>query len=449
MRMLGRVATAAALTAVVAGPAAAQHWRADFGLNGGFSYYTGMIPDDEIGNDLSVKFSPNWLLGTQLGFWITPRIGIRANGTFTDTDTEVDDVVVHGNTNLWSLTGDLLFRFREPNETWMGSEFLPYLALGIGGKWHNTAGDHFQCNDEQETKVWACLPYTVPAGSPGSPEFALGEQKVLAGLIGLGGDLRFSPNFALRLEVNDRIYKPQNYRAEFQGGSLWRLPDGDENVSKLVHELGAQAGLHILLGLARAEVVAIEAPPPAPPPLPPPTPAPQPPPPPREESITVCVVDPTAPGGIRMQTATFIVASGDTVVERGGQRIPLGQAVGNIAVAQTQDWYVRGTPFVLSSGSYRAEYVTYGQASMRSPESLAFVGTVGGVPVYADTDEVQSIRTQLDAQTNRELSAILANRALRDELDDVRTLYVPLRATGCVFQPLQRQEPVRKGGKDL
>ena len=86
---------------------------------------------------------------------------------------------------------------------------------------------------------------------------------------------------------------------------------------------------------------------------------------------------------------------------------------------------------------------------MRSPESLVFLGTVNGVPVYADVDEAASFRAQLQAQTNRDLTAILANRALRDEIDDVRTLYVPLRATGCVFQPVLRQEPVRKGGKDV
>jgi hypothetical protein len=164
--------------------------------------------------------------------------------------------------------------------------------------------------------------------------------------------------------------------------------------------------------------------------------------------VTVCVIDPTAPNGIRMQSATFLVASGDTVVERGGQRVPLSQAVGTLPVAQNQDWYVRGAPFVLTSGSYRAEYVTYGTASMRSPESLVYIGTVNGMPVFADVDEASSFRSQLDAQTNRDLSAILGNRALRDEIDDVRTLYVALRATGCVFQPVLRQEPVRKGGKD-
>jgi hypothetical protein len=39
------------------------------------------------------------------------------------------------------------------------------------------------------------------------------------------------------------------------------------------------------------------------------------------------------------------------------------------------------------------------------------------------------------------------NRTLRNEFNDVRVLYVPTTATGCVFQAVQRQEEVRKGGK--
>ena len=447
MRMLGRVATAAALTALVAGPVSAQHWRVDLGVNGGYSWYSSLLGDDDAGQD--VRFDKNWLVGSQLTFWITPRIGLRANGTWTDNDLVTDDEEIHGNVNLWTGTGDLMFRFKQPNETWMGSEFLPYLALGVGGLWHNPAGDQFVCNDAQEGKVWSCIPFTVPPGNANGPEFALGEQKVLAGLVGLGGDMRFSPNWSLRLELSDRIYKPQTHTAEFEGGNIWDLPNGDENTSNLVHQISGQVGLHLLLGLREGAAVVAPPPPPPPPPaqpLPPPTPTPTPPPPPREESITVCVVDQT--GAVRMQSATFLVASGDTVVEQGGQRVPLRQALGNVRVAQGEDWYVRGTPFIVTSGQYRAEFVTYGQASMRSPESVTFLGTVNGVPVYADTDEAQAIRTQLAAQTNRDLSAMLANRELRDAIDDFRTVYVPLRAVGCSFQPLLRQEPVRKGGKD-
>ena len=52
-----------------------------------------------------------------------------------------------------------------------------------------------------------------------------------------------------------------------------------------------------------------------------------PPPAPTEDAITVCVIDPTSPNGIRMQTAIFVHATGDTVVDVNGRRTPLAQAV--------------------------------------------------------------------------------------------------------------------------
>ncbi|MGH7574902.1 MAG: hypothetical protein ACREM1_07215, partial [Longimicrobiales bacterium] len=164
--------------------------------------------------------------------------------------------------------------------------------------------------------------------------------------------------------------------------------------------------------------------------------------------VTVCVLDMSADNGLRMQDALFLPASGDTVVDQNGQRVPLSQAVPSTPVAQGQDWYVRGTPLVVTSGTYTAEFVTYGQATTRSPNQLTLFGTYNGVPIYADADQIAVVSAQLETQGNRELSSILENTELRDEFDDLRTIYAPLRTTGCVFQPLMRQEPVQKGGKD-
>ena len=91
MGMVGRVATAAALLGMVAAPASAQPWRFDFGINGGYSWYSNMLSSDETGvDDQDIAFSPNWLLGSQATFWFSPRIGLRANGTYTDTDLEAE-----------------------------------------------------------------------------------------------------------------------------------------------------------------------------------------------------------------------------------------------------------------------------------------------------------------------------------------------------------------------
>jgi hypothetical protein len=443
--MLNRVGITAALLAMVAAPAAAQSWRFDFGVNGGYSWLSDMLGDDQTGTaDADVKLEPGWLLGSQLTFWATPRIGLRANATFADrgltTSNDADNSTdLIDNVNLWSGSGDLLFRFRTPNDEWMGSEFLPYLALGLGAKWVNPAGDDFTCTDTEESKSWACGPFTA-----GENDFALGENSSIMGLVGLGADWRLSPGIALRLEVNDRIFKPQLFDVTSQTGSAVTIPS-DESVSKVVHEIGAQVGLHFLFGMARPEAVAV-----VPAPLPPPPPAPEPAPAPREDAITVCVIDPTSPNGIRMQSALFLHASGDTVVVTNGNRVPLRDAVGTVQVARTADWYVRGEPLTLTVGKHQMQYLTYQGATMIEADRLTYLGTINGYPVYANRDEVADLNADLTelrrAQASNDLADILDEREdVRGELEDIKLLYVPLEPTGCVFQTVQMLEQVRKG----
>jgi len=452
--MLNRVAiTAALLVPMVAAPAAAQSWRFDFGVNGGYSWFSNAMSSDETGlsgeND-DVKFEAAPLLGSQLTFWLSPRIGLRANATYAETDLvnsndEDTQNTLVGVVNLWSGSGDLLFRFRTPNEEWMGSEVLPYLALGLGGKWHNPAGDRYTCSDSEEDKEWSCAPFAIGSGASAS-QFALGEQKVLMGLVGLGADIRLSPSIALRAEVNDRMWKPQIYDASNTGESNnIDLPNGDELVSKMVHEIGGQLGLHFLFGMARPEVVAV-----APAPLPPPPPPPAEPEPPREDAISVCVIDPTSPNGIRMQDALFLHATNDTVVVADGNRVPLRQSVGQIQVARTADWYVRGEPLTLRVGEHQLQYLTYQGATLIPADQLTFLGTINGYPVYANRAEVADLEADLAelrrANNRNDLEDVLDERNdVRGELEDIKLLYVPLEPTGCVFQTVQMLEQVRKG----
>jgi hypothetical protein len=247
------------------------------------------------------------------------------------------------------------------------------------------------------------------------------------GLVGLGTDVRFSPGIALRLEVSDRIYKPPVYDAT-PGTILtdWTLANGDVRISKGVHEVGAQAGLHLLFGLSRPQVVTV-VPQPMPQPEPAPTPQPPPPPPPAEEAITVCVVDPTAANGLRMQSAIFLPASGDTMVVMNGQRMLLDTHVGNVMVARDAEWYVRGQPLVLNVGNNRVEYLTYQGARHIESDRLAYLGTINGYPVYADRDEVADINTPLTTlRTDRataDLGVLLVdNRALRYRVEEINFL---------------------------
>ena len=72
------------------------------------------------------------------------------------------------------------------------------------------------------------------------------------------------------------------------------------------------------------------------------------------------------------------------------------------------------------------------------------------MPIKARVDMLTTgIRTPIGIKVfGTDLGQILEeNRELQDEIDDVSVVYVPLYATGCVFQGVQRQEEVRKGGK--
>lgn len=462
MRMWNRVAlTAALLVPTVAAPAAAQNWRWDIGVNGGYSWYSGLLGSEDTGlpdgtDRDDVKFEAGWLTGAQLTFWLTPKLGLRANGTYTERPVVAENYdLLDGGTendnwfedvNLWSGSADLLFRLRSPNTEWQGSEFLPYLALGFGRKWVNPAEDAIQCIDAPANDMWSCYPFTVQEGTTVGNSYAMGERSSWMGLAGLGADWRLSPRFALRLEVNDRIYKPEIYAAQaYVGTGNVTLTAGDDNVSQTVHEIAGQLGLHMLFGLARPEIVAV-----APAPLPPPPPPAEAPPAPREEAVSVCVIDPTAPGGIRMQNATFLVASGDTVVTVNGNRVPLAQAVGTIQTARNADWYVRGEPLTLTVGQHKIQYLTYQGATQIPMDQLYFLGTVNGYPVYANKAETADLQADLDelrkARQSNDLADILDERNdVRGELEDIKLLYVPLESTGCVFQTVQMLEQVRKG----
>ena len=437
----------AAVAVVVAGmsaatPADAQDYpdyRFDIGIFGGGSWYSAMLGDDHLadGTD-AVRYKAGWVTGLQATFWATPRIGIRANGAYSerpisggldsqhnipDSDNLLEDI------NLWSLSGDLLFRLLSEPYMMFGTESSPYIALGVGAKNTNPAGDiEMTAGGEDFTGV-----YFEP--EPGNGFFIIEEWKLM-GLAGLGTDLRLSDNVGLRVEVGDRFWDSALRDADTFAS------DPDEDVGKVVHELYGQLGVHLLLGLVQPEVVAV-APPPPPPPPPPVEEAP---PPPAEEAVTVCVIDPGAPGGIRTVNAVYRPDTGDTLVN--GQAI--ATTLPDVMLANEADWFVQGEPLRITlARNMTVEYTTWQSARMIEANELTFLGTVRGVPVYAATEDVADIQDELNdlraAQASNDLNEILEQNAqLRDEIEDVQYLYVPLRPTGCIFQTVQQVEQVRK-----
>jgi len=459
MKVLKNVALAAVLLPLAVAPLSAQRWKVDLGINGGYSWMSNFLKSEATGladeaPGSHFRFAPGGLVGLQLGYWFSNNIGIRANGRYADRavkGNDIEDFDFINDVNLWGATGDVLFRFVAPKDEYAGMEFLPYLALGAGLKWQNPAGDEFTCNNTAENKAFNCGPFT--SGLPNTPRtFVVDENSVFAGLIGLGADWRLSRNFAIRTEISDQIFKPKVYAASRVGISdTFTLTNGDEKVSSMVHEIGGQIGLQFLFGVPRPVAVAVAPPPPTPAPEPQPTPVtpPPPPPPPAEENITVCVIDPTVADGIRSESAVFIPSAGDTLITVNGQRVKLNSTLGTVVVASSADWYVRGAPLELMVGKSKIQFQTTGTPQMQTAADLAFLGTVNGVPVYADRDDVKDIYQELvelnRAQRGADLAKLMEeHKDLREDLNAVKALYVPVQPTGCVFQSLTRVEAVRK-----
>lgn len=450
MRLASKAAILGALLVPMAvAPASAQSWKWDWNINGGFSHYSKIMDANDTGistqKGKDLDFKSGGLLGTQLTFWVGKNLGIRFNGTYADRPLRTTDIAMTqpagaglDHVNLWSGSGDLLFRFASPRPEYTGMEILPYLALGLGAKWHNPAGDAYTCRDTTEGKSWACGPFTL--GGATGRGFALSEANTLMGLVGLGADWRIARSLAIRTELSDRIWDPRIHRLTLPAtGPTFTTANSDEDVGSPVHEIGAQIGLSFLFGIARPPAVAVVEPAPAP--VPAPTVS--------REALSVCVVDPTAAGGIRMQEA-YLVGGRDTVVVINGEDRPFATSVGTVTVASNADWYVRGQPLTVGTGTTRMEFVTYGSPRMISSGDLAYLGVVNGMPVYADRKDVEDVIDELNelnkAKQGTDLGQILEEqRELRGELDDLKVLYAPVSPTGCVFQAVQRQEEVRKG----
>ena len=221
MQSLHRAAAIAALVLpLAAAPVWAQNYRFDLGVNGGVSWYSDALDEDDLFPSTGdVGFETGWLVGTQATFWLSPRIGIRANGTYTDRPltfsngdifddddfNDFNDIDLVESVNLWSLTGDLMFRFTRPRERWRGFEWLPYLALGAGAKFINPAGSFDIDGDTLivdgdtiiNSRTIDGAPFITPGGA-----FILEKDTKFMGLVGIGTDLRFTPNFAVRLEAD-------------------------------------------------------------------------------------------------------------------------------------------------------------------------------------------------------------------------------------------------------
>ncbi|MFW6330213.1 MAG: hypothetical protein ACOC3J_00675 [Gemmatimonadota bacterium] len=430
-----------------AAPADAQEfqpYKFDIGVNGGFAWYSDMLDDTHLGEDAEdVKFESGWLTGAQLTFWATPNFGIRANGTYTErplVEGSFDELSgdestnIREDINLWTVSGDLMIRPWGEGYMMGGVQSLPFLALGAGGFYADVS-------DEQDLgNNYRGFSFTAGVDPAAQEEFLFVEEWKLMGLVALGTDLRFANNFALRLELGDRIFDaPLRDAEEFE-------TNPDEDRGKVTHMVYAQIGAHLLLGVEDREVVAVA---PAPPP-PAPEPEPEPEPEPVEESIMVCVIDPDTEYGLVEMEAIYLPETRDTMVMRDGMRRDFGTVVPDVMLANEADWFVRGEPLTINIGpGATIEYTTWQSARMIDADQVMMIGTSRGLPVYASRDDIAGFSADWeaarDAAMSDELDDILEENAeLAAELEEIQYLYVPLRATGCVFQTVEMVEQVRK-----
>lgn len=485
MQVLRRAVLAMAFTLPLAAlPLSAQFYKWDFNVNGGYSWLSGdmfdrndfdifddFVFDDDVfdGNlfgDNSVSLGNGGTVGAQLGYWFSKRFGIRANFAYTDSDIErrddllfdadiFDPILFNGfglfdhDVNLWSGTGDVLVRLNTPRTRWDGFEWLPYVALGLGAQWINPAGSGFSVIDDIDIDLDGdldgfidvsgdegipirCSITTVTVALPRTCAF-LKEGSTLAGLIALGMDFRFAPNFALRLELADRIYEPDVVRVVQDDLFPFVFAEVGDDLGSTVNQVSLTLGANFLFGLVQPPARVVVAPPPRP----------APPPPPSTEEITVCVVDPTYAGGLRLITATRNLTTGDTTVMKNGDRVQLSEAVGNIPVAANSSWYVSGAPLMIGMTPNTVNYLTVGGARTIEPNDLAFIGTINGIPVFADRLTLAPGLANLGPNTDLN-QLVMRSEDARKALETVNVIYVPLQPIGCVFQALQLQPQVRK-----
>lgn len=436
-RMLRGAAGAVLALVLAAGGGAAQSWRFDLGVNGGGAFRTASVSADNAGGEAG-KFTPSWLVGSQLGVNFTPKIGLRANGAYGPSKFKAGGNEWPEEFHLWAISGDLMFRLKQAAETFTTTEMLPYIAVGAGAR---VIRPDSMLGVIQDNEVIPGSP--VPIGS-GTAALLVRRATVPMGLVGLGADIRTAKHLAFRVEVGDRIFKPL-INAIPASNSEVALGD---DVAKLTNELYGTLGIHLLIGMKSPPPVAVvtPTPPPAEVTPPPPTPPPPPPPPP-EQAITTCVVDPTAAGGMKMVDAVFLPQTGDTMIAGAAGRQKIQEAFASNPTVNEQAWFSRGEPLVIGTAPRSVQFVAFGTPRAFAPGGLVYLGQVGGLPVFAETTPAAALDKQLTAAptARADLGKFVAgSAAARRNLRTAGTLYVPSSRAGCYFQGMQLQEAVRK-----
>lgn len=444
--ILKGVALSAVAAAALAMPAQSQTGRFALGIHGGV-----MHPADQAnGPSTHVGFDEEPAIGGSLNFWLggSRRWGVLANGTYSKWnrfESGISALNPFPDKGVSIGMGDLSLAFR-PVTPSSSSRLLPYLSLGVGA---------LHLNPHNDTPFTSDLSICANGGgatcdfTPANIRLDQMRHTDWAGVAAIGTDFFLSPSVALRLEAKDYYTNEGAYR---------RLNTGTFHTGD--HNLLFTGGLAFYMGSARVEEPGFVREEPiiiTPPPAPAPAPAPVTPAPPAEETVTMCIVDPSNLQA-RTISATRVISENQVYVMQNGQRVLFQNAYPTTSPIYVRGatWYMNDQPLVVDlepatsrvtgADRNRLELVLFGSPMQRTANDLVFMGTISGTPVYATRTDVAGLQPRLQTHfsTTTDLTSILRSDAnLARDLGAVSTYYVAVEPN-CVFQPVSVTHFVRR-----
>jgi hypothetical protein len=445
---------AALLAAGSAAPAAlhAQAYRYEVGANLGPTWWTEPANSDVVG-DRGIGLAPGLTLGAQGQIWPGPDWGFRLDAGYAfsrvtqlgpaavvDPDPTDAHQDLRRGVRLWNLTAAAMLHLEDWHSIAGPLAWRPGILVGIGLQ--AVAPEAHQAYDPSvpDSDRVDGIAFTA-----GGHNWLLPRSTQAAFLGGVTADVGFGSPVVVHVVLSDRMFVEPVYSLTERASRLVRTSKPG-NVGRLMHGFRLTIGAGLRLGSTAPHTApAPPPPPPRPEPMPEPLPAPG-------EHITVCAVDPAASDGLSVLQGLYRPNSQDTVVQLGGNQVPLRDALPPVAVASDAPWYLAGRPLSLIVGADTTLFVAYSGPRQVPAEALAFLGTIAGVPAYADRRELASVRdvwnAARDAVPDRSLEALLASSpSLQPAFDSVSVLYLPLGRTGCVFRAFARagRAPSRPG----
>ena len=134
--------------------------------------------------------------------------------------------------------------------------------------------------------------------------------------------------------------------------------------------------------------------------------------------------------------------TGDTTFTVKGEHIRLADAMAAVPVARKQSWFIQGRPFEVGTGQTALRFVPFGSERSVAMDSLVYIGSVQGLPVYAATSMLGPLQ---GFAPNADLARAVDQRPLiREGLKMIEVVYLPTQASGCVFQAMKLQAEVKK-----